>query len=135
MRIKVSIAVGISIIILYLAFGYVFPVTLVGKPLPLFEICNKDLKPHNVRIMILNGDEEVLNVSYRMMPKSRVSYERSFGWYPKPTFTLITWADGKYRFIVSTENHTISHEFRVHPWMTIHFFIENGSIRWRVVVV
>lgn len=70
-----------------------------------------------------------------MKPKSCVSYERCFGWYPRPTFTLITWADGKYKFIVSTENRTISHDFRVHPWMTIHFFIENGSINCRVIAV
>jgi len=135
MRLKLPIAIGASLIVLYLTFGYVFPVALVGKPLPLFEIRNKDLKPHEVRIVILEGRKEVLNVSYLLKPKSRVSYGRGFGWYPEPTFTLITWAGGRYTFVVSTENRTISHEFRVHPWMTIRFFIENGGIRWRVVVV
>lgn len=131
-----TIDLAILAVVLYIFAGYVFPVTLVGKPPPLFEVRNEDSKPHHVRIVVLDGSEEVLNVSYRLKPHDAVSYGRGFGWYLMPTFTPITWASGRYGFVVSTENDTLTREFDVHPWKTIQFVIgRSGRVGWRVIVV
>jgi len=127
--------IAVFCFIFYLFLGYIFPIMLVGKPLPLFEVCNRDSKVHKVRVVILSGGKEVFNETYILKPQSCISHARGFGWYPKPTFTLITWAGGRYTFEVSTENGKISKNLEVHPWMTIRFIIKSGEVHHRVIMV
>ncbi len=134
MKIKIVIALS-ALLGIYLFLGYVFPIMLVGRPLPLFEIRNEDDKTHTVRVLVFDGNRVVLNETFVIKPKGSIRYERGFGWYPRPTFELITWASGSYRFVVSTENVKLERTFRVHPWTTVIFEIANGNLSCLVVTV
>ncbi len=62
---KIKIVITLSALLgIYLFLGYVFPIMLVGKPLPLFEIRNEDDMTHTVRVLVFDGNRVVLNKTF-----------------------------------------------------------------------
>jgi len=41
---------------------------------------------------------------YNILPGEKVKHNRGIGWYPKPSWYLITWPEGKYTFYFTLDN-------------------------------
>ncbi len=134
---KLLIGTGIAFICAYFCLYAVFPVLLIGKPLPLFSVKNKDARKHDVVIEILDSNNKtVLKEVYELKPGEEFSYERGFGWYPRMTWYFITWSEGVYTFKITLDGKiTKTYVTRVCPYKETVISLHNNSISIGEVVV
>ena len=72
---------------------------LAGPPLPLYYIRNNSDENHTIVVEIFDENNiSVLHKMYNILPGEKVKHNRGIGWYPKPSWYLITWPEGKYTF-------------------------------------
>ena len=130
---RIIIAVGITTFIIL--FGYLFffligPIMLAGPPCSLYHIFNSTNENHTVIVEIFDeNDISVLKETYNLLPDTHVKYDRGIGWYPKISWSLITWSDGKYTFYVNLDNkYTEWYTTDVSPFCSVSIALFHNAI-------
>lgn len=95
------------------------PFLLIGSPLPIFSIDNKDVNEHKAVIEIFDStNKSVFKKTYELAPEDRVSQ-------PKPTWLILQLSippGDKEEYTVKVildDNLTKTHSIRVELWNTV----------------
>lgn len=124
-----KVAIVTMVVLSLVIFFYVWPILLVGPPLPLYNIHNKDNTSHEVTIKIYDSRGEVrLNKTYVLGPGEGAGY-------PGDKWDKLQWDEGAYTFNITMENGvTREDENRVHNWNVIHITLYNRAHRTNEII-
>jgi len=125
-RIKQLIIVISLIIVGFFLFNIFGPLIIVGSPLSVFSIYNKDENlNHTIIVEIFDSsNSSVLKKTYFLKPEERVEYDRAFGWYPSFSWSFITWSDGEYTFKFILDNETTKiHKTNLYSYKSISVWL------------
>lgn len=135
MKRKNRMIIAVGIITFIILFGYLFffligPIMLVGPPCSLYYIFNSTNENHTVIIEIFDENNiSMLKETYNLLPDTRVKYDREIGWYPKISWSLITWSDGIYTFYVNLDNnYTEWYTTDVSPFCSVSIALFRNAI-------
>jgi len=120
MRVGTKIFLGIgAVLVIAIGFFVIFPYLLVGPPLPLLSIENKDINnEHEVVVEIFNSNNQsIFKKTVLLSPNEEISY-------PKPLWLKLPWTRGEYTFkITMDDTYRLPFMTEIYPWVEIHIIL------------
>ncbi|RZN37215.1 MAG: hypothetical protein EFT35_06320 [Methanophagales archaeon ANME-1-THS] len=116
MRKRTAIVLGLGIaMVLAISFFILYPYVLMGPPLHLFSIQNRDgTDAHEVLVEIIDSEHQpIFTETIVVAPNEEISY-------PKPLWLKLTRSRGEYTFNVRVDNtFTETCTTEVDPWLEV----------------
>lgn len=120
-RNKILAGAGI-VVLLVVGFYFIFPFYLVGPPLPILSLKNRDVINHEIVIEIFDqNNKSIFKETYELDPKEEIGY-------PRPFLLKFRWLKECTLKVTVDNNTTEMCKTDVYPWKEFGIFIDKDPI-------